>query len=279
MSSPINAFSIDVEDWFHILELEGAPSLGDWSKLESRVERNLDRLLEIAEAASVRATCFFLGWVVEHHPETAKRALAGGHEIATHGYGHDLVTEIGPSAFRTDLEREIETVERATGVRPVGYRAPGFSISENALWAFEILAELGIEFDSSIFPVKRAHGGLAGANPLPHSIDLPGGRSLAEFPISVTSVLGQRVAYCGGGYLRLFPYWFIRSRIAAANARGEPVVIYIHPRDIDPDQPRIEMPASRRFKSYINLGGTGDKLSRLLTEFPFGTVSEALGNA
>ena len=125
--------------------------------------------------------------------------------------------------------------------------------------------------------MKLSHGALTGAKPLPHSMDLADGRSLAEFPISITSLLGQQIAYCGGGYLRLFPYWFIRSRIAAANARGEPVIIYIHPRDIDPDQPRIDMPASRRFRSYVNLGGTADKLRRLLDEFPFGTVSEALG--
>jgi len=161
-------------------------------------------------------------------------------------------------------------------VRPVGYRAPGFSISEDALWALEILADFGIRFDSSIFPTRRAHGGFPGANPLPHRITLPSGTSLMEFPISVTSLMGRRLAYCGGGYLRLFPYSFIRSQIAAANARGESVMLYIHPRDIDPDQPRLRMPPHRRFRSYVNLHTTYEKLRRLLGDFPFGTASEAL---
>ena len=196
--------------------------------------------------------------------------------MASHGYGHELVPLLGPENFRADLERSIEAIEEASGTRPAGYRAPGFSISQREHWALDIVAELGLQFDSSIFPAERAHGGAPGADRLPHELALPSGRRLRECPISVTRILGREMAYCGGGYLRLFPYRFIRSRIAAANARGEPVVLYIHPRDIDPDQPRIEMPAGRRFKSYVGLGGAYEKLRRLLAEFRFGSVSEAL---
>ena len=276
-AAPVNAFTVDVEDWFHILELEGAPGLGDWSGLESRVDRNVGILLDLLAERGVRGTWFLLGWVVEHHPEAALRIAAAGQEIATHGYGHELVSEIGPQRFRADIERAIGIIEKVVGVRPVGYRAPGFSISEDTVWALEILAEAGLKFDSSIFPAKRAHGSSPGANPLPHEIHFEGGGSLIEFPISVTSVAGRRIGYCGGGYLRLFPYRFIRSRIAAANARGEPVVLYIHPRDLDAGQPRLDMPFARRFRSYVGLESARGKLRRLLADFRFGTVSEALG--
>ena len=160
------------------------------------------------------------------------------------------------------------------GAKPVGYRAPGFSISHRESWALEIVADAGLAFDSSLFPARRAHGGAPDAERLPHRVELASGRSLQECPISVTRVFGRNMAYCGGGYLRLFPYRFIRNQIAAANARGEPVVLYIHPRDIDPDQPRIRMPLGRRFRSYVNLAGAHDKLRRLLEEFRFGTISD-----
>ncbi len=268
--------TIDVEDWFHVLEVENAPDIEEWAGLESCVERNVDRLLALLRETNTESTCFLLGWVVDRHPDVAKRITDAGHEIATHGYAHELVNEIGPERFRHDIERSIDTIERAVGVRPRGYRAPGFSITQEASWAFEILADLGLEFDASIFPVKSGHGGIRGANRLPHCLALQDERKLLEFPVSVTSLFGKQVAFCGGGYLRFFPYAFIRSRIAAANARGEPVIVYLHPRDIDPDHPRIEMPARRRFKSYVNLATTYAKLRRLLCEFQFGTVSQAL---
>ena len=181
-----------------------------------------------------------------------------------------------PNSARADLERAIAVIEKVVGTRPVGYRAPGFSISEDTLWALEILADAGLRFDSSIFPAKRAHGSSPGARTVPHEVRFADGGSLIEFPISVTTLAGRRIGYCGGGYLRLFPYWFIKARIAAANARGEPVVVYVHPRDIDPDQPRLEMPLARRFRSYVNLHTAAGKLRRLLSDFRFGSVSEAL---
>jgi polysaccharide deacetylase family protein (PEP-CTERM system associated) len=268
--------TIDVEDWFHILEVDNAPALDDWPSLESRVERNVDRLLALLHESGTTSTCFLLGWVVNQHPEVARRIADAGHEIATHGYAHEMVNAIGPERFREDVERSVRAIEKATGKRPIGYRAPGFSITEDATWALEILSDLGLRFDSSIFPVKSGHGGIEGSDPLPHRLTLPNGRDLMEFPISVTALGPKRIAYCGGGYLRLFPYRFIRSRIAAANARGESVMVYVHPRDIDPAQPRIDMPRIRRFKSYVNLSTTYEKLKRLLADFEFGTVSAAL---
>ncbi len=278
MSEPVlNAMTIDVEEWFHILEVDEAPDRAQWPALESRVERNTERLLEVLAAAGAGCTCFVLGWVAERHPALVRRIAEAGCEIASHGYGHELVREIGPERFRADVERSIDAIGAACGRRPQGYRAPGFSIDEEAApWAFEILSELGMRFDSSIVPGRAGHGGIPGAEPVPHALALGGGRTLLEFPISVTPLLGARVPYCGGGYLRLFPYRFVRSRIAAANRRGEPVMVYVHPRDIDPDHPRIKMPLRRRFRSYVNLSRTLDKLRGLLGEFRFGSVSDSL---
>jgi polysaccharide deacetylase family protein (PEP-CTERM system associated) len=272
----LNAFSIDVEEWFHILDLENAPSPGRWSELEARIERNTERLLGVLDEAGVRCTCFVLGWVVEHHPELVRRIAAAGHEIASHGYGHERVDRLGPEGFRRDVERALVATQDLLGVRPVGYRAPGFSITERTPWAFEVLADLGLRFDSSIFPAAHGHGGIAAAERLPHRLSLPQGKELLEFPISVTTLLGRRTGYCGGGYLRLFPYPFVRSRILAANRRCEPVIVYVHPRDLDSQQPRIAMPARRRFKSYVNLRTTESKLRRLVRDFRFAPVSEAL---
>jgi polysaccharide deacetylase family protein (PEP-CTERM system associated) len=277
IQQPLNAFTVDVEDWFHLLEIDSVRSSRDWSRLEPRIEANVQRLMELLDGSGVRATCFLLGWVVERHPEVARGIASAGHEVATHGYAHELLHETAPKGFREDLERAIEVTEAVTGVRPSGYRAPGFSLTASSPWAFEILGKAGMRFDSSVFPARRAHGGgFPGAPRLPHEVPLPDGTTLTEFPVSVTSVLGRRVAFCGGGYLRLFPYWFTRSRISQANARGEPVLLYIHPRDLDPGQPRLPMSVFRRFKSYVNLDTTHQKLAALLAEFRFGTVSEAL---
>ncbi len=275
----LNAMSIDVEDWFHILEVEQVPAQADWAGLPSVVERNTERLLGLLEETGSGCTGFLLGWIAEHHPQLAKRVAEAGCEIATHGYAHELVREIGPERFRADVERSIDVIEGVTGRRPVGYRAPGFSITEDARdWAFEVLADLGMSFDSSIFPGRSGHGGIAGADARPHAIAVSGGRQVQEFPISVTSLFGRDVAF-GGGYLRLLPYRFLKARIEQANREGVPVVVYVHPRDIDPDHPRIDMPLPRRFRSYVGLHTAYDKLRRLLEEFRFGTISDSLREA
>ena len=272
-----NAFSIDVEDWFHILDVDQAYAMDAWPSLESRVEENTERLLELLGRTGTRCTCFLLGWVLERCPQLARRIAEAGHEIASHGYGHELIYEIGPERFRADLQRSIDLIEEVLDVRPVGYRAPGFSITHEATWALDILAELGMKYDSSLFPAPRSHGGILGVSPLPNRLELTDGRSLMEFPITTLSVLGRRIAYCGGGYLRFFPYWYIRSRISAANRRGEPVIVYIHPRDIDPDQPRMRLPLARRYKSYVNLQTTFRKLESLVRDFRFASAAEVLG--
>ena len=271
-----NVFSIDVEDWFHILDIGHACPIREWDRMESRVERNTDRLLALLDHFGVKCTCFILGWIAERHPALVKRICDAGHEIASHGYDHRLVYEQDPQLLRQDLERSISILQSVAGCVPGGYRAPGFSISSNTEWAFDVIAEAGFWYDSSVFPTRRTHGGMTSAASHIHERRLSSGRFLLELPISTTRLMGRDFAYCGGGYLRAFPYRFIASRIREANAAGEPVVVYVHPRDIDPDQPRLDMPLRRRLKSYLNLDTALDKLRRLLNEFSFTTACDVL---
>ncbi len=258
-----NLFSIDLEDWFHILDHDAAPKFPEWGEQESRVAGNTDRLLGELARADVRCTFFVLGWIAEHHPELVRRIAEAGHEVASHGYAHGLVYEQAPEAFRDDVRRASDAIEAAAGVRPVGYRAPGFSIRRDSEWALDILADEGFEYDSSIFPAERAHGGLPGAAALPTR--LPNG--LREFPVSTVDMRLRRIAYLGGGYLRLFPTSLILHWARGQRARDEALVLYLHPRDIDFEQPRLDLGALRNFKSYVGLRGCFEKVHRLLDEF------------
>ncbi len=272
----VNAFTIDVEGWFNILDLPRGPVQEQWADFEDRDTTHTLRLLDLLERHGVRATCFVLGWTVEHRPGLLEQIVRRGHEIACHGYAHQLLYQIGPDRFRADLERAISVIAGVCETPLRGYRVPGFSLIDRTPWAFEILADAGFDYDSSLFPGARGHGGMPGAPRLPHFIDLPDGRRVREFPISTIRLFGQPTAYVGGGYLRLFPYRLIRRWVRRANAAGEPVILYIHPRDIDPDQPRLPMPLKRRFKCYVNLRTTMGKLEGLLTDFQWGTTIDVL---
>ena len=273
---PTNVISVDLEDWFHILDLDSGYGPEEWSHLPSRVERNSERLLDLFDRHSVRATWFTLGWVADRFPGLLKRIVERGHEVASHGFHHQLVYEQTPVQFQNDITASIAAIESACGIRPTAYRAPGFSVTQQALWAFETLGALGITVDSSVFPAPRGHGGLPSAPSFPFRIVLPDGSEILEFPITTTTLFGRRLAYCGGGYLRLFPTNWVARRIGAANRCGQPVIVYIHPRDIDPKQPRMSMSPTRRFKSYVGLSTCISKLDTLLRQFPFGTLADAL---
>jgi polysaccharide deacetylase family protein (PEP-CTERM system associated) len=262
-----NILSIDVEDWFHILELPGAPALSAWSAKESRVIGNLLTMLDILDRQEVKATLFVLGWIGEQYPGLIREAHARGHEIASHGYAHQLVCNMSPEEFFQDLTRAKGILEDLTGDGVKGFRAPGFSITPETPWAFEAMARAGYNYDSSLFPARRAHGGFSGAPLSPHQIDTSHG-VITEFPISVASILGARVCFSGGGYFRLFPWAFIKAQAAQVNAAGRPVIYYLHPRDIDPHQPRLSMGLTRRFKSYVNLHSTEKKLQSLVQSQP-----------
>ncbi len=266
-------FSIDVEDWFHILDLPSTPNLIEWDRLPSRVERNFLRLLDLAAEHNVRGTCFFLGWIADRHPNLVKAARERGHEIASHGWAHRLVSELTPKEFYEDASKAKEVLEQISGCRVLGYRSAGFSLSEQTDWVFDELLRAGYVYDSSVFPACRAHGGWRNGHYAPYVVERDAG-TLLEFPMSVEKVFGRPYCFFGGGYLRLFPLGVIRRMTAEVLRQGRPVIFYVHPREIDPEQPRLMMSPWRRFKSYINLSTTEDKLRALLAEFDFVTFEE-----
>lgn len=271
----LNILTIDVEDWFHILDIRDCCSLKNWDNLEIRVARNTEKLLEILKENKIKATFFILGWVAERYPELVKIIAQEGHEIASHSYAHKLVYEMSKEEFRKDLKRSKETIESIIGNKIYGYRASGFSIINDTKWAFEILTEESFLYDASVFPAVREHGGMPDAPIHPYMIKTSSG-PLWEFPISVLNFAGKNMAFCGGGYLRLFPYWFIKYGIKKINKKGYPVVVFLHPREIDANQPRMKLPLKRKFKYYVKLSSTEDKLKKILKDFSFGTIKEVL---
>lgn len=257
-----DALTIDVEDWFHILDTSAAPRMAQWDQLESRIERNMLRMLDLLAEAGVRGTFFWLGWAARRHPGLVRRCVAAGHEIASHGYGHLLAYQAGPRAYLVDLLKARKILEDITGQAVRGFRAPGFGITDEAQWAFEVIVEAGYTYDSSVFPAARGHGGMTTDRLAPHRMSTPSG-SLVEVPMSVVEWLGRRAALFGGGYLRLAPWWLIRKGIRHLHGHRRPLIVYLHPREIDPDQPRLPLTRARAFRSYVNLRTTLPKLRAL----------------
>jgi len=269
-------FSIDVEDWFHILDVPSAPTMDQWADLPSRVEKNFTKLLDLCSEKNVQVTCFFLGWVAERFPHLVKEAARRGHEVASHGYGHRLVYEVSRREFYDDVRRARLLLEDISGIEVVGYRAPGFSTTDETPWFFDALAEAGYQYDSSVFPAARGHGGMPQGRREPHRIGENG--ALLEVPITVADLLGKPMCFFGGGYLRLFPYWLIRKMAAQVLGEGRPVVFYVHPREVDPAHPRLPMSRKRQFKTYVNLETTEVKLRRILQDFPVTTFKSVLSS-
>lgn len=259
-------FSIDVEDWFNLSGTGLEPPLSEWDRLESRVEQNLRCLLELLAEGGGTATCFFVGYFAKRFPHLVREAMAAGHEIASHSYYHRLVYEMSPDEFYEDALAARKLLEDISG-RPVrGFRAPAFSVTERTPWFFDKLAEAGYQYDSSVFPAYHQTGGLSTGKLAPHTVSTSAG-ALAEFPITAVRVLGQPVCFFGGGYLRLFPYHVIRAMGRRVLTEGRPVVLYVHPREIDPDQPRMPLSRGRKFTCYVNLRSTGPKIKRILRDF------------
>jgi polysaccharide deacetylase family protein (PEP-CTERM system associated) len=271
-----NILSVDVEDWFHILDVPSAPRIEEWDSLPSHVEMNFRRLLELFARHQVHATCFFLGWVAERFPHLVQEAVTQGHEVASHGYSHMLAYEMSPQEFLYDIRRAKETLENATGQVVIGYRAPGFSATDQTPWFFEKIIEAGYRYDSSVFPARRGHGGIAGSPCEPYAIQGGFEQTLVEFPISVVNLLSARLCLFGGGYLRLFPWWLTKAATHQVMNAGRPVIFYVHPREIDPNHPRLPMNSLRGFKSYVNLETTKAKLDRILKEFTVSTFRQYL---
>ncbi len=273
----LNAFTVDVEDYFHVAALSSAVSRDSWSMRESRVAENIERLLGILETHNVRATFFVLGWLAERVPALVRRIADAGHEIACHGFSHRLVYTQTPAEFREETIRAKHYLEDTVGHAVVGYRAASFSVTRDSLWALDVLIDLEFHYDSSIFPIHHDLYGLPGATPEPHRVSAPSGRTLAEFPMSAASFLGVQVPVSGGGYFRILPYWVTRAGLKQINERRErPFAFYLHPWELDPDQPRIRVGAFSRFRHYTNLSRCEARLQRVLGDFAFTTMHEAL---
>ena len=270
-------FSVDVEDWFHILDVPSAPKLADWTGLPSHVEKNFTRLLDLFSECQVQVTCFFLGWVGERFPNLVREAAARGHEVASHGYAHRLVFQQSRNEFYDDVRRARLLLEDTAGQPVLGYRAPGFSTTEETPWFFDALTEAGYKYDSSVFPAPRGHGGMKQGRREPHRLGNEG--ALMEFPITVAEMMSKPMCFFGGGYLRLFPYWLIKKKAHEVLREGRPVVFYIHPREIDPGHPRLAMSRSRTFKSYVNLDTTEWKVRQILQDFPVTTFQNVIAQS
>ena len=264
--------SIDLGDWFHVLDNEATSSPNQWEKFPSRVEKSTERLLALFDKHDVKATFFVLGWIAKKFPNLVQKIADNGHEIGCHSQNHPLIYLMSRREFEDDLYNSLSILRDISGQAVNMYRAPGFSITRECLWAFDMLVKHGITVDSSVFPANRAHGGLAGFPTEPFIIETSFGK-LKELPISTFSFAGKRVAFSGGGYFRLFPKFF--HSYFAKNAT-KPIIMYLHPREIDPSQPRLSLPLMRYIKTYINLNSTYNKLDYLLDHFSYGSVSEVV---
>ncbi|MDJ0975198.1 MAG: DUF3473 domain-containing protein [Planctomycetota bacterium] len=273
-----NAMTVDVEDYFQVSAFESVVDRGDWGAYELRVEASTRRLLDLFDAQGVKATFFTLGWVAERCPELVRDIHAGGHELASHGYAHRLVSDLTPEAFREDLQRAKEALEAAApGAVIDGFRAPSFSITKDTLWAYDVMREEGYRYSSSVFPVRHDRYGMPRFPRRPVRLTDYAGRSMWEVPMTTWRVLGRNLPVAGGGWMRVLPPAVMRRGIRAANAEGTAAIIYLHPWEVDPEQPRVQA-ASRasRARHYVNLDKTYDRVRGLLEAFPFGTIRDVL---
>ena len=270
-----HALSIDVEDWFQVLNMAHIVDRADWEKLELRCGDSTRRFLDLLDRNGAKATFFFLGWIAERMPELVRDVAAAGHEIGSHGYDHQLLTALGESGFEADLAQSSKILEDITGSRPTAFRACTWSITHRTPWALSALARAGFTLDSSIYPVRHPDYGVPGAPSSPYRIATPHG-TITEFPPLTWSAFGRRLPVGGGGYLRLFPLRLLRMGLRQQESRGWPGCLYLHPWELDPEQPRQDLGGLRGFRHYVNLRRTAHKLTRLLESYQFVGLTEAL---
>ncbi len=274
----MNAFSVDVEDWFQVGAFEKVIRRERWDGLESRVDRNTRRLLDLCAEHDVKGTFFVLGWVAERFPGLVRDIQAAGHELGTHGQDHRRVTTLTPREFRDDVQRSKATIEETAGVEVIGYRAPNYSIVRETLWAMDVLCEEGFRYDSSVFPIRHDRYGIPDFPRFPRPVRGTNGSALHEFPISTVRFAGANLPFVGGGYLRHGPCAFTRWGMQRLNGfERRPAILYIHPWEIDPDQPRQPVRWLKRLRHYRNLHRTEERLVRLFSDYSFTTIREVLG--
>jgi polysaccharide deacetylase family protein (PEP-CTERM system associated) len=281
----MNILTFDVEEWFHLLDFDATRTEADWGKYEVRIHENVERVFRILEDTNTKATFFIIGWIAKTYPELVRK-IADKYQIGSHTMTHQLVWQQSKKEFKEDVSASIKLLEDITGKKVECFRAPGFSIRESEAWAFETLAELGIQYDSSIFPAPASHGGMPSYGAAKPSVVETNGIQMKEFPIPYHTFAGQHIVFNGGGYFRLMPYGVIRKwtkEIVGQACNEEKGTLdegyclsYIHPRDLDAGQPMLEgLPAARKFKSYVGLKGAENKLRKYLKEFPFTDIATA----
>ena len=273
--SLIHHFTVDVEEYFQVSAFEGCIPRERWNELESRVVPSVARLLELLAQHGARATFFVLGWVAERHPQIIRDMVSAGHEVASHGWDHARITQLSPERFRQETRRTKQVLEDVAGAPVVGFRAPSFSLVPGYEWALDILLEEGYRYDSSLFPVRRPGYGYPNGKRDPHWLRLPGGR-LAEVPPTTLRRWGLNLPAGGGAYFRLLPYRLIREALLDCERRGVPGTFYIHPWELDPEQPRLRAPFLTRIRHYGGLRRTEPRLIRLLEEFRFRPIIETV---
>ena len=274
-----HAMTVDVEDYYHVAAFAKVIDPASWEQWPSRVEANTRRLLALFEQHNIKITFFILGWVAERYPLLVRDIQAAGHEIASHGYSHQLIYRQTPEVFRAETAKSKQILEDISQSPITGYRAASYSITRKSLWALDILAELGFTWDSSIFPTRHDNYGIPGSPEEPYRITTHSGASLVEFPLTTAKVLGQAVPAAGGGYFRQYPYALSRWLFnRASDNQAKPQIFYLHPWEIDPDQPRIANASwFSNFRHYTNLKRCLPRLERMIQDFPFGTMSQSLG--
>jgi polysaccharide deacetylase family protein (PEP-CTERM system associated) len=271
----MNILTFDVEDWFHILDHKSTKTEKEWINFPSRIYDNMEKVFKILDQTNTKASFFVLGWIANKYPNIVKEIKDRGYEIGSHTHLHQLAYDQNRNEFYQDVERSIKTLEDITGDKVNMFRAPGFSITEKNKWAFEVLYELGIEIDSSIFPSSRAHGGMPTFKGTEPSILKYNGVLMKEFPISSSKIFGKTTVFSGGGYFRLFPYFLIKE----LTKKSDYNMTYFHPRDFDIGQPVIsDLSKIRKFKSYVGINGAEAKLRNWLSDFNFTDISEADNN-
>ena len=268
----MNILSFDTEEWFHLLDFDATRTEAEWGKYEVRIYENVERLMRILEETNTKATFFVIGWVAKTYPDLVRR-IAEKYQVGSHTMNHQLIWQQSRESFREDVSSSIKLLEDITGRKVECFRAPGFSIRESEAWAFETLYELGIRYDSSVFPAPASHGGMPSIGKAVPSFVEVGGIRMKEFPIPFHSLMGRHIVFNGGGYFRLMPYGIIRKWTQEC---GEYCLSYIHPRDLDAEQPMLEgLPLTRKFKSYVGLRGAETKLRKYLTDFEFTDICTA----
>ena len=258
-----NAMTVDVEDYFHAEVFSGVVDRSRWDSYASRVEGNTRRLLELLGDLNLHGTFFVLGWVAERFPGLVREIAAGGHELACHSYWHRLIYKLDPAEFREDTRRAKNVIEQAAGQPVYGYRAPTYSVIDRSVWALEILAELGFTYDSSIYPIRHDRYGMPGAPRSPFRFQTPSG-PMTEFPITTFRLAGHNMPVGGGGYLRLLPRLYTHMGLKRVQKEGVPIVIYIHPWEVDPEQPTLPVGLKSRLRHYTNLSRTFDRFQSVL---------------